>query len=165
MKIEPFATADQPQADAILDEAFGPARRMRTASRLRAGCAMLPDLSFAARADGRLIGSVQCWPLSLIDGAHAYPLIMLGPIAVSREARGSGAGSALMRAAVDAAGGRAMMLIGDEPFYGRFGFSAADTAGWVLPGPVERERLLARDAGQLPVNGAVVAQAPVRRAA
>jgi len=131
MRIDAITPADLNTIEPTLDRVFGPARHRRTASLLRAGTEMIPELSFAAwGADGALLGSVQCWPLWLVDRARACPVILLGPLAVNERARGLGVGSALMEAAVGAADGRPMMLIGDEPFYGRFGFSAALTGGW-----------------------------------
>ena len=69
-------------------------------------------------------------------------------------------------AAADAGGAPPILLIGDAPFYGRFGFAAAATAGWQLPGPVDRARLLLRgDAAALPKFGWIEAGNGVRRAA
>lgn len=166
MRIDAITPADLPAIEAMLNRAFGPERQRRTASLLRRGTEMCAELSLAARGpDGRLLGSVQCWPLWLVDRARACPIVLLGPLAVDERARGRGVGGALMEAAVRAADGRPMMLIGDEPFYGRFGFSAALTGGWVLPGPVERHRLLARDAEGLPWRARVASAAPLRVAA
>ena len=153
--------------DVILDDAFGPDRRTRTAYRLRAGSEPLPALSLAARADdGGLIGSVQCWPIALLTrGGRAHSLILLGPVAVAAAYRGAGIGSAMIRNAVTRAGDTPLLLIGDEPYYGRFGFTAAHTGGWTLPGPVERHRLLARGAERLPAMGALCSAFAARAAA
>lgn len=132
----------------------------------------MPDaaLSFIARDGHALVGSVQCWPLRLrgVSG-RAVPLTLLGPVATAADRQGEGIASRLMGAAlteVDAAGAPPVLLIGDAPFYGRFGFSAAATAGWVLPGPVDRARLLLRgDAASLPSQGWIEAGAGVRCAA
>ena len=162
--------ADLPAIDALLDDRFGPARRNRTAYRLRDGAAPAAALSFVARDGGQLVGSVQCWPLQLrgVSGRTA-PLTLLGPVATAVDRQGEGIASQLMAAAlaaVDATGAAPVLLIGDAPFYGRFGFSAAATAGWVLPGPVDRTRLLLRgDAAALPTLGWIEAGAGVRRAA
>ena len=162
--------ADLPQIEALLDAGFGPARRNRTAYRLRDGVAADPALSFVARDGDAIIGSLQCWPLQLRSVAGAKsPLVLLGPVVTVADRQGEGIASALMTralAAVDAANAPPVLLIGDEPFYGRFGFSAAATAGWHLPGPVARERLLLRgDAAALPHTGWVEPAAPARRAA
>lgn len=159
--ILPFASAHHDAIETLLDHRFGPARRNRTAYRLRDGVSVLPEFSFVALADGRLVGSVQCWPIRVIAPGQRQPLILLGPVAVAAHCEGQGIASALMRAslaAIDAAGAPPVLLIGDAPFYGRFGFDAAATQGWQLPGPVDHARLLLRgEAGGLPRAGWVEA--------
>ncbi len=162
--------ADLPEIDSLLDARFGPARRNRTAYRLRDGAAPDAALSFVARDGAALIGSVQCWPITLRGAAGSVqPLVLLGPVAVAAAREGQGLASALMRAALAAADALArppVLLIGDAPFYGRFGFSADATAQWQLPGPVDRARLLLRgSAAGLPRLGWVEPALPARRAA
>jgi predicted N-acetyltransferase YhbS len=133
--------------EALLDAAFGADRKSRTAYRLRAGVAALDAINFAVVQDDALLGTIQCWPVRLND----TPLVLVGPVAVAPDAQGGGIGKMLMQetlAAADTHGHDALMMIGDPEYYGRFfGFSAAITGGWVLPGPVERHRLLARIKG------------------
>jgi predicted N-acetyltransferase YhbS len=89
-------------------------------------------------------------------------LSLLGPLAAAPERRGEGIGQALMNAALaahDAAGGGPVALIGDAPYYARWGFEAAGTAGWALPGPVDRARLLVRGGEGLAVAGRLAAVA------
>ena len=163
--------SDLPAIEALLDAGFGPARHNRTAYRLRDGVAPNVDLSFVARdpATGALIGSLQCWPLQLRSstGSHISPLTLLGPVVTAAAFQGQGVATALMHAALDAVdtGDRSpVLLIGDAPFYGRFGFSADATAGWIMPGPVDRARLLLRGAATaLPTLGWVEPSVPVRR--
>ena len=170
IQIVPASFADLPEIDALLDAGFGPARRNRTAYRLRDAAAPIPALSFVARDGETLVGSVQCWPLQVrgVSGA-ALPLVLLGPVVTAADWQGQGIATRLMNAALAVADAQAappILLIGDEPFYGRFGFSAAATAGWQLPGPVDRARLLLRgDASALPALGWVEAGDKVRRAA
>ena len=146
----PLDNVDPALIEALLDRAFEPERRTRTAYLLRAGLDWLPALSFAAiDADDRLVGSIQCWPLALTDPAgKRHPLIMVGPVAVLPEAQGGGFGQALMTASLAALSPEAplpQVMIGDPDYYGRFwGFSAEHTGGWTLPGPWEPNRLLAR---------------------
>lgn len=148
IELVPLAGHHLPAVEALLDQRFGPARHNRTAYRLREGVTALPDFSFAALDDGQLVGSLQCWPIRLKSvGGQRLPLILLGPVAVAADREGHGVGSALMRAAlaaIDAADAPPVLLIGDAPFYGRFGFSAAATRHWQLPGPVDPDRLLLR---------------------
>lgn len=146
--IRPLAGVPGAAVEALLDAAFGAERRMRTAYRIRAGMAAIDTLSFAAFDRAALTGTIQCWPIELRESETvASPLVMVGPVAVVPARQGEGIGHALMQAAIDAAHTQgladALMLIGDPEYYGRFGFSAACTAGWDAPGPVERHRLLA----------------------
>lgn len=149
----PLAHVEGTLVEALLDRAFGPGRRQRTAYRIRAGMEPIADLSFAAlREDGSLSGTIQCWPVALAcDGGGQAPMVMVGPVAVDPEWQREGIGRVLMERALEAAaasiltGADALMLIGDPEYYGRFfGFTADHTAGWRLPGPFEPHRLLAR---------------------
>lgn len=140
--------ADTAEIDALVAHCFPGAAQRRTAALLRGTSRPLPGLAFVARtADGALAGSVACHEVVFhpLSGAPR-PLVLLGPLVVAPCMRGAGVGRALMQAAVAAldAAGLDALLIGDAPYYGRFGFSAAATGQWVLPGPVERDRLLLR---------------------
>jgi predicted N-acetyltransferase YhbS len=146
----PLSTVPLEAVEALLDHAFGTDRHGRTAYKIRGDGAALPALSIGAIDSAVLIGTVQCWPILLHgDDGHDHALVMIGPVAVAPDRQRDGLGRRLMTAALDAAAAcgedGAMMLIGDPEYYGRFfGFTAARTAGWRLPGPVERHRLLAR---------------------
>lgn len=146
----PINAVDPAAVEALLDRAFGRDRHNRTAYRLRHGVEPIPDLSFAAIEDGGLAGTILCWPIALHgDDGSIHSLILVGPVAVEPARQRGGLGKELVHQALDAALelelDGAMMLIGDPEYYGRFwGFSAAATAGWRLPGPVEARRLLAR---------------------
>ncbi|CAN5480652.1 N-acetyltransferase [soil metagenome] len=149
----PLATIDPPATEQLLDRAFGADRHGRTAYRIRDGMRPVEALSLAALEDGVLVGTIQCWPVrfSGTDGRDV-PLVMVGPVAVDPARQRDGIGRMLMERALAAAersgAARALMLIGDPEYYGRFfGFTAARTAGWQVPGPVERQRLLARGDG------------------
>jgi predicted N-acetyltransferase YhbS len=159
----PLEALEPALVDALLDRAFEPERRTRTAYKLREGTEWLPGLSFGA-VDGEehLTGTIQCWPVALTDPAgKRHPLIMVGPVAVLPEAQGLGIGQALMSASLAALDPRAplpQVMIGDPEYYGRFwGFSAEHTGGWTLPGPWEPRRLLARcdNPAVLPKEGAL----------
>ena len=148
IRLVPLAETMAEGIERLLDLSFGYDRRQRTAYRLRDGVAAAPGLSCAALDhERRLVGSLQSWPLALVaaDGA-ATPLWLVGPIAVHPARRGEGIGCAMLAracAAIDATPWPAV-LIGDAAYYAPFGFAAAATGGWTLPGPVERHRLLAR---------------------
>jgi len=133
---------DVAQREALLDAAFGEARFAKTSERLREGRLPADGLSFIACTPVGLVGSVRLWNVSAGVGRSA---LLLGPLAVARHARNDGVGAALMRHALDAArhaGHGAVLLVGDAPYYDRFGFSARKTGGLWLPGPYERDRLL-----------------------
>jgi predicted N-acetyltransferase YhbS len=139
-------TIDPQAVEHLLDRAFDVDRRTRTAYRLREGVTALNGPSLAAIDRGVLVGSIQLWPLLYTgDQGARVPLTLVGPVAVAPDLQQKGIGRTLMRAALAVVPDHALMLIGDPEYYGRFfGFTAERTAGWRLPGPVERHRLLAR---------------------
>jgi predicted N-acetyltransferase YhbS len=126
----------------LLDASFGEGRHARTCQRLRDGRVPAEGLAFTAEHDGRVVGTVRLWHVS----AAGVPALVLGPLAVDASCRKLGIGAALMRHALNEAAARghgAVILRGDPDYYARFGFSAAKTGDLALPGPFERERLLA----------------------
>jgi predicted N-acetyltransferase YhbS len=137
--------SDAAAREALLDAAFGESRFDKASERLREGCLPADGLSLVATEHGRLIGTVRLWHVVAGPGR---PALLLGPLAVAADARQRGIGSALMDHALGRArrrGHRAVVLIGDAPFYGRFGFSADNTGALWLPGRYERHRLLAHE--------------------
>lgn len=159
--IIPLAEIDPALIDALLDRAFEPERRQRTAYKVREGTEWLPGLSFAAvDEDDMLAGTIQCWPVAVTDAeGRAHPMIMVGPVAVMPGQQGRGFGQVLMTAALSALDPRAplpQVMIGDPEYYGRFwGFTNTHTAGWRLPAAWEPRRLLARcdNPAVLPTEG------------
>jgi predicted N-acetyltransferase YhbS len=104
-------------------------------------------------AAGRLVGTLRLWHVS----AGGQPALMLGPLAVEEASRKHGAGAALMARALaeaKARGHRAVILLGDAPYYSRFGFSAAKAGQLSLPGAFERERLLGLELAEGALDGA-----------
>ena len=127
----------------LLDRIWGPSRFEKTAERLRDGRRPAEGLSFVAAEDGCVVGTIRLWH---VCAGPARPALLLGPLAVDEKWRGRGIGTALMRRAIAVArrrGHRAVLLVGNEPYYGRFGFSTDKTGALWLPGPYERQRLLA----------------------
>jgi predicted N-acetyltransferase YhbS len=136
-RIEAETSADADGVEALVMTAFGPGRFAKTAERLREGSR--PAAGFVVREQGRVIGSVRLWPIT-VGGA---PMLFLGPIAVDPDERSAGLGADLVaaclaHAAATETGG--VLLVGDRAYFERFGFQPAPNA--VLPGPVDRRRVL-----------------------
>ena len=154
----PFAiraerASDVVAREALLNACFGANRQMRTCQRLRDGRAPAEGLSLSVVRQGRLVGTVRLWHVS----AGGIPALMLGPLAVEASSRKLGAGAALMDhalAAAKARGHRAVILLGDAPYYARYGFTARKTVGLSLPGPFERDRLLGLELTEGALDGA-----------
>jgi predicted N-acetyltransferase YhbS len=127
----------------LLDKAFGRTRLRKTSERLREGRLPAEGLAFTATdAKNRLIGTLRLWP---VIAGSAGPSLLLGPLAVDCRLRGRGIGAALMQHAINTAhvlGHDSVLLVGDAPYYGRFGFRGTHTQSLHLPGPVERARFL-----------------------
>ena len=140
--------------EALLDACFGEERFEKTCERLREGRAPAAGLSLVLELDGKVAGTVRLWPIAAGPGR---PALLLGPIAVDCRLQGLGLGSRLMREALmraKARGHTAVLLVGDAPYYGRFGFSSEKTRALELPGPYERERFLALELQPGALDGA-----------
>ncbi|MBZ9708981.1 N-acetyltransferase [Mesorhizobium sp. ESP7-2] len=148
--------ADVAAREALLDRAMGPKRKTKSSEKLRRGRRPSEGLAFVARdASGGVAGTVRLWDVTLGEGGPAA--LLLGPLAVDPSLTSAGIGSALMRHAIAEAarlGHAAILLVGDEPYYGRFGFSAARTGALAMPGPYERHRLLALELVDGALDGA-----------
>lgn len=142
--IMPEAAADAAEVDSLLDQCFGLGRRTKTTYRLREGERPVAGLSFVARdVDSRLVGAISFW--RVLIGEAGTPALLLGPLAVTPQRQGIGIGRALMAAGLGGArarGERLVILVGDEPYYGRVGFRRVPKDRLLLPGPVDAERLL-----------------------
>jgi predicted N-acetyltransferase YhbS len=136
---------DVPARETLLDRAMGPGRRRKSSEKLRRGRRPSEGLAFSAKdADGRLVGTVRLWDVAAGEGGAAA--LLLGPLAVDPSVKSAGIGSALMRHAIAEArrlGHGAILLVGDAPYYARFGFSADKTDALSMPGPYEKGRFLA----------------------
>ena len=123
--IVPPGPTDGPTVEALLDRAFGPERLAKTSYRYRIG-PPVPGLQRIAREDGRLVGSISFWRIRT-SATPERRIVLLGPLAVEPGLGGRGIGSALVEeglARAADAGHEAAFLVGDEPYYARFGFSA-----------------------------------------
>jgi predicted N-acetyltransferase YhbS len=141
--------------ESLLTAAFGATRFRKTSNRLREGRLPADGLAFTAVSGaGKLIGTVRLW--NIIAGS-AGPSLLLGPLAVDASARGKGIGKQLMQHAINTAkvlGYESILLVGDAPFYGKFGFSVEHTRSLHLPGPVDRARLLGLELTPESLDGA-----------
>jgi predicted N-acetyltransferase YhbS len=154
----PFAiraerASDVAAREALLDACFGSNRWHRTCQRLRDGRAPAEGLAFSAVAQGRLVATVRLWHVN----TGGIAALVLGPLAVDPSCRMLGVGTALMNHALAAAKARghgAVILLGDAPYYARFGFSGSKTGNLSLPGPFERERLLGLELREGALDGA-----------
>ncbi|GJE15918.1 hypothetical protein AIGOOFII_0619 [Methylobacterium marchantiae] len=138
----------------LLDTCFGPARFLKTSERLREGRLPAIGLSLVAELNGRVVGTVRLWH---VEAGHARPALLLGPLAVDPLLQGHGLGSTLMWASIGRAralGHGAITLIGDAPYYARFGFYGALMDGLSMPGPFERSRLLGLNLRKGALDGA-----------
>jgi predicted N-acetyltransferase YhbS len=132
---------DGPAIDRLHERAFGPGRFARTAYRVREQVTHSLDLSFTARVGTHLAGSVRLSPVR-IGESNA---LLLGPLAVEPPFRERGVGQALIGRALAEArakGHRLVILVGDEPFYGKCGFKRIPPGRVAMPGPVDPARLL-----------------------
>jgi predicted N-acetyltransferase YhbS len=154
----PFAIRAERSSDVVarevlLDACFGDNRLNRTCQRLRDGRAPAEGLALSALVRGRLVGTVRLWHVSV----GGLPALMLGPLAVEDSSRKLGVGAALMDHALAAAktrGHRVVILLGDAPYYARFGFSGEKTGELSLPGLFERDRLLSLELTEGALDGA-----------
>lgn len=139
------APADLPIIAKLHARVFGPGRFTRTAYRVREGAAPVSRFCRVALLDGRMIAAVRFNEVAIGGTGRA---LLLGPLAVDPEFAGQGFGRKLIGEALEAAkadGVRLVVLVGDEPYYGRFGFRPVPPGHITLPGPIDARRLLAAE--------------------
>ncbi|HYD28265.1 N-acetyltransferase [Brevundimonas sp.] len=137
--IDVESPADAPAVEALVLAAFGPGRYAKTAERLREQARRA--VGFVVRIDGRIVGSVRLWAVS-VGGA---PALFLGPIAVDVEHRSAALGAELVARCLEYAASddaKGVLLVGDLPYFGRFGFVPAPDVR--MPGPADQRRVLWR---------------------
>jgi predicted N-acetyltransferase YhbS len=121
LTISPEAKEDTDAVERLHERTFGPGRYAKTAYRLREEVAHRPDLSFTARIGTLLIGSVWLSPIRIGE----TKALLLGPLTVEPAFRERGVGQALIERALSEArtkGHKLVILVGDEPYYGKIGF-------------------------------------------
>lgn len=141
--------------EALLNRAMGLNWKRKSSQKLRRGRRPSEGLAFVARkADGVLAGTVRLWDVATGDGR---PALLLGPLAVDPSVKNAGIGRALMAHAIVEAkrlGHKAILLVGDVEYYGRYGFSPEKTGALSMPGPYERHRFLALELQPGALDGA-----------
>jgi predicted N-acetyltransferase YhbS len=145
--------ADVTARERLLDVAYGPSRFRKPSEKIRRGRQAAEGLSLVATDGGRIVGTVRLWQVA----AGGVPALLLGPLAVHPHYRGKGLGAQLMQRAIRNArlrGHKAVLLVGDAEYYGRFGFSADSTAALAMPGDCPAHRLLALEFEQGALAGA-----------
>lgn len=142
LELRPETRADWWEVEALFDLCFAPGREALSSYRLRDRVAPVTGLSLVARdPDDILGGAIRYWPVR-VDGCAA---LLLGPVAVHPTRQGEGLGAWLIRESLERAralGHARVMLVGDAPYYARFGFVRLD--GVVMPPPTNPDRVLGR---------------------
>ena len=140
MQVAPETPDDAWEVEALLDLCFAPGRTMLSSYRLRDGVDPVAPLCLVARADGMVAGAIRTWPVGI--GADRLALLV-GPVAVHPTRQGEGLGALLIRALMERgtdSGAERFLLVGDAPYYGRFGFRNLD--GVTMPPPTDPARVL-----------------------
>src|SRR5579872_5697745 len=141
LTILPETADDELPIERLHERTFGPGRYARTAFRIREGRGHSLNLSFTARIGTLLVGSVRLTPICIGE----TPALLLGPLTVEPPFRKRGVGRMLIERALTgakAAGHKLVVLVGDEPIYGKSGFRRIAKGQVKMPGPVDPERML-----------------------
>src|SRR5712672_3289859 len=146
LTILPETRDDAVAVGRLHERTFGPGRMAKTAYRIREGAEHRLDLSFTARIGTLLVGSVRLTPIRIGE----TKALLLGPLTVEPAFRERGVGYALIERALAQAktkGHRLVVLVGDEPYYGKAGFKPIPKGRAIMPGPVDPARLLVCELG------------------
>jgi predicted N-acetyltransferase YhbS len=138
-EICPETPADTAEVEALYDLCFAPGRTALSSYRLRDGVARVADLCLVLRQGGVMTAAIRYWPVRVAG----QQVLLLGPIAVHPTAQGEGLGGMLMSDSLARArnlGWQRVLLVGDAPYYSRFGFTRLD--GVEMPPPTNPDRVL-----------------------
>lgn len=141
----PQQPGDLPAIEDLLDRAFGADRQAKASYHFRVGVEPVPGLSWTARDDGRLVGTIRYWPIRIAPAGT--PALLLGPVAVEPARRGEGIGVSLIHQTLAMAtrgGHRIALLVGELDYYERFGFRPAAPRRLFMPRE-QPHRLLAAE--------------------
>ena len=138
--LTPETPQDRHEVEALYDSCFGHGREALSSYRLREGVAAVAALSLVARDDlGIVAGAIRYWPVR-VGGAAC---LLLGPVAVHPTRQGEGLGALLIEESLAKAGDwPRVMLVGDAPYYQKFGF--VPLSGVEMPPPTNPDRVLGR---------------------
>jgi predicted N-acetyltransferase YhbS len=143
----PETPDDIDEVEVLLDLAFAPGRTALSSYQLREGVSPIAELSTIVRDEyDSVVGAIRYWPVRIGDSGD--PALLLGPIAIHPTRQGEGLGALLMMGTLERArelGWRRVILVGDEPYYRRFGFTREMTRALEFPKPVNIKRLLAKE--------------------
>ncbi len=146
-RVLPETPTDSFEVEMLYDLAFAPGRTALSSYQLREGVDPIAELSTIVRDEyDAVVAAIRYWPVRIGDAGS--PALLLGPIAVHPTRQGEGLGGLLMMDTLDRArslGWQRVLLVGDEPYYRRFGFRQALTQNLNFPKPVNTERLLAKE--------------------
>ena len=141
-ELSPEVPDDLWEVEALYDTCFAPGRTALSSYRLREGVAPVAGLSLVARDDlGILGGAIRFWPVTVAG----HDILLLGPVAVHPTRQGEGLGGLLIESSLERArmqGWDRVMLVGDAPYYARYGFTVLE--GVIMPPPTNPERVLGR---------------------
>lgn len=141
MELYRESQADWWEVEALYDLCFAPGREALSSYRLRDGVAPVEPLCLLLRDGPVLAAAIRYWPVRVAG----HSALLLGPVAVHPTRQGEGLGAWLMRESLARArelGWERVILVGDAPYYGRFGFSRLD--GVHMPPPTNPDRVLGR---------------------
>lgn len=146
-RLMPERPEDTDEVEYLLDTAFAPGREALSSYQLRRGVPPIADLCMVARDDyDALAGAIRFWPVRI--GEEGLPALLLGPVAVHPTRQGEGLGALLIMESLSTAarlGWKRAILVGDEPYYRRFGFLRSLAEGLDYPKPINFNRLLAKE--------------------
>jgi len=157
LSLKPEQPQDSAAIEALLDHAFGPGRFTKVSERVREHADFAPELSLCAWENGRLLGVVRMWRVAV----GGQPVVFLGPLAVDKTQRKAGLGGLLVARACHAAqhvGETCVLLVGDPPYFNRFGFDADLAKAVRLPGPVDQKRVMVKAFRPVDLAGDVAAR-------
>lgn len=127
------------EVEALYDLCFAPGREALSSYRFRNGVNPVTELCLVADDTGTIGGAIRFWPIEIDD----LPALLLGPIAVHPTRQGEGLGSSLILEGLSVAEQltwERILLVGDEPYYGRFGFKRLSEV--IMPSPTNPDRVL-----------------------